>query len=64
MTHVAIYDADGNYVHSSGRVKRNSVDPASPDYLTTHFLHAVRIHGNEGSDGITRAADHPWYFNH
>lgn len=64
VTHVAIYDADGNYVHSSGRVKRNSVDPASPDYLTTHFLHAVRIHGNEGYDGITRAADHPWYFNH
>lgn len=62
VTHVAIYDVDGNYVHSSGRVKRNSVDPKSESYLTTPFLHAVRIHGNEGSKGITRAAEHPWYF--
>ena len=46
-----------------GRVKRNSVDPASDMYLTTPFLHAVRIHGHEGSDGITRAAGHPWYFD-
>lgn len=62
VTHVAIYDHDGNYVHSSGRVKRNSVDPKSPSYLTTPFLHAVRIAGNEGSKGITRAKNHPWYF--
>ena len=62
VTHVAIYDHDGNYVHSSGRVKRNSVDPESPDYLTTPFLHAVRIAGNEETPGITRARNHPWYF--
>lgn len=63
VTHVAIYDHNGNYVHSSGRVKRNSVDPESPAYLTTPFLHAVRIHGNEGTKGITRVRDHGWYFN-
>lgn len=62
VTHVAIYDHDGNYVHSSGRVKRNSVDPDSPDYLTTPFLHAVRINGKIGTDGITYARNHPWYF--
>ncbi|MDE5642794.1 MAG: C40 family peptidase [Muribaculaceae bacterium] len=62
VTHVAIYDHNGNYVHSSGRVKRNSVDPDSETYLSTPFLHAVRIHGNEGSEGITRVIDHPWYF--
>lgn len=61
VTHVALYDHDGHYVHSSGRVKRNSVDPAAPDYLYSP-LHSVRIHGHEGSDGITRAASHPWYF--
>lgn len=62
VTHVAIYDHDGRYVHSSGRVKRNSVDPASPDYLYSP-LHSVRIHGYEGTTGITRVIDHPWYFN-
>lgn len=62
VTHVAIYDHDGNYVHSSGRVKRNSLDPESPAYLPNNFLHAVRIGGNEGTPGITRAKDHPWYF--
>ncbi len=62
VTHVAIYDSEGNYVHSSGRVKRNSVDPESDAYLTTPFLHAVRIAGNEESKGITLARNHPWYF--
>lgn len=63
VTHVAIYDHDGNYVHSSGRVKRNSVDPQSDSYLTTPFLHAVRINGYEGTRGITYARNHPWYFD-
>ncbi len=63
VTHVAIYDHDGKYVHSSGRVKRNSVDPEDPTYLPTPFLHAVRIAGNEETPGITRARNHPWYFN-
>ncbi len=63
VTHVAVYDHDGNYVHSSGRVKRNSVDPDSEAYLTTPFLWAVRINGNIGTKGITRVANHPWYFN-
>ena len=63
VTHVAIYDNNGAYIHSSGRVMRNSVDPASDRYLPTPFLHCVRIDGCEGSDGITRAKDHPWYFN-
>ncbi|MDE6301954.1 MAG: C40 family peptidase [Muribaculaceae bacterium] len=62
VTHVAIYDHDGRYIHSSGRVKRNSVDPESPDYLYSP-LHSVRIHGMEGTRGITRAIDHPWLFN-
>lgn len=62
VTHVAIYDHDGHYIHSSGRVKRNSVDPEADDYLTTPFLHAVRIAGYEGTEGITRVIEHPWYF--
>lgn len=63
VTHVGIYDHDGMYVHSSGRVKRNSVDPSSPAYLPTPFLHAVRLAGNDNTPGIIPAANHPWYFN-
>ncbi len=63
VTHVAIYDNNGDYVHSSGRVKRNSVDPESDSYLTTPFLWAVKIHGSEGTDGIIKVANHPWYFD-
>lgn len=62
VTHVAIYDNNGKYVHSSGRVKRNSIDPGDPSYLATPFLHAVRIAGNEETPGITRVRNHPWYF--
>lgn len=64
VTHVAIYDHDGDYVHSSGRVRRNSVNPDSPAYLTTPFLHAVRIDGNIGTRGITAVRNHPWYFGY
>ena len=46
------------------RVKRNSIDPDSENYLKSyHFLHATRIDGHEESQGITRARNHPWYFN-
>lgn len=63
VTHVAIYDNNGKYIHSSGRVKCNSVDAESPLYLTTPFFHAVRIAGMEGTDGICRVKEHGWYFN-
>lgn len=63
VTHVAIYDKDGNYIHSSGRVRRNSIDPESPDYLTTPFLHAVSVQDQIGTFGITPIISHPWYFN-
>lgn len=63
VTHVAIYEGGGQYIHSSGRVKVNSVDPQSSLYLSTPFLHASRIEGNVGTRGITSAAVHPWLFN-
>ncbi len=62
VTHVAIYDSNSNYVHSSGRVKRNSLDPEQESYLYSP-LHAVRIQGYEGTDGIVRVINHPWYYN-
>lgn len=63
VTHVGIYDHAGNYIHSSGRVKRNSLDPESEMYLTTPFFHASRINGSEGTKGIVKAENHAWYFD-
>lgn len=63
VTHVAIYNEKGLYIHASGRVKENSIDPKSSVYLTTPFFHATRIKNSIGSDGITQAINHPWYFN-
>lgn len=62
VTHVGIYLRDGQYIHCSGRVKINSVDPEASDYLTTPFLSISRINGEIGSRGITAVKNHPWYF--
>lgn len=62
VTHVALHDHDGEYVHSSsGRVRRNSVNPSSQGYITTPFLWAVRII-DHATPGIIQVKNHPWYF--
>lgn len=45
VTHVAIYDRDGEYVHASQLVRRNSLDPKSPLYLPLHVLARRRVTG-------------------
>lgn len=62
VTHVAIYLRDGKYIHCSGQVKINSVDPEASDYLTTPFLSISRIDGQVGQKGIVAVRNHPWYF--
>lgn len=62
VTHVGIYLQDGEYIHCSGRVKLNSVDPEAESYLTTPFLSISRINGMIGTKGITTVKDHIWYF--
>ena len=62
VTHVGIYLSDGKYIHCSGQVKINSVDPEADDYLTTPFLSISRIDGKVGTKGITAVRCHPWYF--
>lgn len=62
VTHVCIYLRDGQYIHCSGEVKINSVDPSAPDYLSTPFLSISRIDGQVGTHGITAVREHPWYF--
>lgn len=65
VTHVALNygDGTGDYIHSSGRVKRNSLNPKSPIFGAHSFISAVRIEGNIPSPGIQRVENHPWFFN-
>lgn len=62
VSHVAIYLGNGQYIHCSGRVKINSVDPQAPDYLSTPFISISRIQGAVGTNGITAVKNHIWYF--
>lgn len=45
ITHVAIYDTDGEYIHASQLVRRNSLNPQSPIYLHLNILARRRIEG-------------------
>ena len=62
VTHVGIYLRDGKYIHCSGQVKINSLDPNAPDYLYS-TLSISRIDGMIGTQGITYLRNHPWYFD-
>lgn len=63
VTHVAMYIGDSKYIHSSGRVKINSMDSSADDYLDYVFLSMSRIKGEIGTKGIVAVRDHEWYFN-
>ena len=64
VTHVGMYMNDGEYIHSSGRVKVNSFDIRAEnynDYRTVSWLGGRRILSQIGESGIIRVSDHPWY---
>ncbi len=62
ISHVAIYDRDGRYIHSSGLVKSNEMIPDDPDFGNRYYRGASRISGMEDTPGIIRMINHPWYF--
>lgn len=62
VTHVAMYLENGKYIHSSGRVKINSMDKESEDYHVYNYLSMSRINGKVGTKGIIAVKSHPWYF--
>lgn len=62
VTHVAMYLGNGKFIHSSGRVKINSINPKDKDYLNYVYLSISRIKGEVGTNGISAVKDHPWYF--
>lgn len=61
VTHVGIYLRDGLFIHCSGQVKINSLDPGNPLYLYSP-LSCSRIQGQLGTPFITQVRNHPWYF--
>lgn len=62
VTHVGLYLHDGKYIHCSGQVKINDLNPGAPDYLYSP-LSISRIDGMIGTKGIVYVRDHSWYFN-
>ncbi len=62
ISHVAIFDHDDTYIHSSGLVKTNRMRPDDPDFGKRYYRGASRIVGMEGTKGITKVINHPWYF--
>ncbi len=62
ISHVALYDRDRTYIHSSGLVKVNRMSPDDPDFSHRVYRGASRIDGAIPSEGITRVISHPWYF--
>lgn len=63
ITHVAIYDKDNTYIHSSGRVKTNRMTADDPDFSARVYRGASRIDGMTGTPGIWQIINHPWYFS-
>jgi len=64
ITHVAISKAGTEFIHASGRIKENSFNPASEiysEYRRDSFMQSRRIIGSEGTEGIQRINEHPWY---
>lgn len=63
-THVAMYIGDTEYIHASGMVRINSLDPARPNfsrYRRDTFIGVRRIIGTSYGEGIRPVAIHPWY---
>ncbi len=64
ITHVAIYIGDGDFIHASGRVRINSLNPAKSyysQYRDNMFVRAKRILTSIGKNGIERILDNNFY---
>jgi SH3-like domain-containing protein len=64
ITHVGMYLGKGLYIHASGLVRINSIDPKDPAYnitLKKNLVGAVRIINSLGTEGLALVKNHPWY---
>ena len=64
VTHVGMYMRNGEYIHSSGRVRINCFEPEAENYnnyRSITWLGGRRVLSRIGEPGICRVSDHPWY---
>lgn len=64
VSHVGISMGNGMMIHSSLRVRVNSLLPERPDsYVSKKIVGACRILGHQDKEpGIVTILEHPWYF--
>jgi SH3-like domain-containing protein len=64
VTHVAIYEGDGEYINAAGRIIANSLDSTRINYngyRENSLLESKRIIGVNNDPGIIPVREHPWY---
>lgn len=64
ITHVGLYMENGRYIHASGMVRINSIDPNDPAYNLNdrkQLVSVSRILNSINTEGIVPVKDHPWY---
>jgi gamma-D-glutamyl-L-lysine dipeptidyl-peptidase len=64
ITHTGLYIGNGEVIHSSGRVRINSMDSGKANfsrYLSGTFVGVKRIPGQKPQFGYMPVRDHPWY---
>ncbi|WP_423129610.1 NlpC/P60 family protein [Gaoshiqia sp. Z1-71] len=64
VSHVALYIGTGKYIHASGMVRINSLNPQDPDFSEfnrNRLVSAGRVFSQLNTDGITQVKDHSWY---
>ena len=64
VTHVGLYIGNSRFIHASGKVRINSLDPMSEDYTEHYekaFVRARHVVGNVDGNGIEWIVDNAFY---